>query len=103
MARYTPEELRPLLEIYDWPVDEALLVVYGPTSGCPNGESTGYPTVTSRYGHRGLFQLYDGHIQRFERRGWTWDDAYVAERNIAIAYELWAETRDWRHWSCAPD
>lgn len=83
-------------------------MVYGPTppndrapAGCPNGESGGRPDVISRGGHRGLFQLYDGHIWRFERRGWTWDDAFDSAKNVAIAYELYLE-EGWGPWSCRP-
>jgi hypothetical protein len=76
-------------------------VVFGPTSRCRYGESNGYAAVISAGGHRGLFQLDPIHAWRFVARGWTWADALVAERNIAVAYELYTE-RGWQPWSCAP-
>jgi len=99
--RFTREELRPLLEEYDWPVESMLLIIFGPTSHCPNGESAGYPAITSAGGHRGLLQIHPMHAWRFERRGWTWDDAWIAEFNIAIAYELYLES-GLQPWSCRP-
>ena len=93
-----PVDIRAIICSAPWPCADALLVVYGPTPpnerapfGCPNGESGGNRLAVSRGGHRGLFQLYDGHAWRFERRGWTWDDAFDPERNVAIAYELWLD------------
>lgn len=102
-------EIRGIICQYSWPCSEALAVVYGPTppnprapGGCANGESGGNPLALSTGGHRGLFQLWAGHAWRFERHGWTWDDAFDAERNVAVAYELWSETRSWAAWSCSP-
>lgn len=100
-ARYAPEELRPILAQYSWNVDDALLVVYGPTPACPYGESNGKPTVVSDGGHVGIFQLSPIHAWRFEARGWTWLDSFVAERNIAVAFDLYSE-RGWEPWSCRP-
>ena len=85
-----------------WPCGEALAVVYGPVPGCPNGESTGRAGAESAGGHRGLFQLARVHEYRFAAKGWTWESAFDAERNTAIAYEVWAETASWQAWACRP-
>ena len=104
-----PVDIRAIICSVPWPCAEALLVVYGPTPpndraprGCPNGESSGNPLAVSRGGHRGLLQLSEIHTYRFERRGWTWDEAFDPWKNVAIAFELFDETDDWRHWSCRP-
>lgn len=99
---------RALAAQYPWPVEDALRVIYGPTppneyapNGCPNGESGGDAGAESPGGHRGLFQLASLHAWRFEAHGWTWDDAFVAERNMEIAYEIWQDSA-WIPWSCKP-
>lgn len=100
--RSARERWRPLLERYaDWPVDEALLVILGPTPRCPTGESTGNPLAVGSAGERGLMQLAAVHAWRFARRGWTWDDAFDPERNIAIAHEIYLES-GWQPWTCRP-
>jgi hypothetical protein len=78
---------------YAWDCATALAITW-----C---ESRDVPTATSAGGHRGIWQLYDGHAWRFERRGWTWDDAYDQERATVIAYEIWL-VAGWTPWSCRP-
>jgi len=102
-------EVEALICSYSWPCGEALAVVYGPTPpnerapvGCPNGESGGNPSA-SNGDHAGLFQISRRwHEWRFLRRGWTWADAFDAERNIAVAYEIWVDNSGWSPWSCKP-
>jgi LysM repeat protein len=101
--------VRALVRKYSWPTNEALTVVFGPTPpnprspiGCPNGESAGNTRSVGLYGERGLFQIHVVHRWRFERRGWSWSDAFVAEKNVEIAYEIYAEARGWWPWSCRP-
>jgi len=60
-------------------------VVYGPETGS--------------LGERGLMQLHPIHAWRFERRGWTWDDAFDPAKNLAIARELYDE-QGVRPWAC---
>ena len=102
-------EIRAIICAYPWPCAEALAVVYGPTppnsrapGGCANGESGGNPRAQNG-DHAGLFQIARyWHEQRFTRRGWSWEqDAFDAERNAAIAYELWSDS-GWGPWSCRP-
>lgn len=93
---------------FDWPCHEAVAVVYGPTPpnarapiGCPNGESNGDP-LAQNGDHAGIFQLARRwHEGRFLARGWTWADAFNAERNAVIAYEIWQD-QGWSPWSCRP-
>lgn len=99
--RLTRAEVRRLLEPYGWDPDEMLIVVFGPTPACPHGESNGYPAAISPAGQRGLLQLDGEKAWRFERRGWTWDDALDPERNIAIGAELFDE-EGLGPWSCRP-
>lgn len=106
---YTKADLLPMLAKYPWPVDQALLVIFGPTppnpsapNGCPMGESSGNTTAVGLAGERGLFQIATVHAWRFQQRGWTWNDAFVPEKNIAIAYEIYAEAGGWWPWTCRP-
>jgi LysM repeat protein len=106
---YKPADLRPILNDYSWPVAEALQVIFGPTPpnprsprGCPNGESAGNARIVGGAGERGLFQISPVHRWRFTRRGWSWADAFVPERNIAIAFEIYSEAKGWWPWSCRP-
>lgn len=75
-----------------WPCAEALAVAWCESRFDPLAESAG--------GHRGLFQLSSVHAEKFARRGWTWADAFDAERNVAIAYEIWLDS-SWSPWACA--
>jgi hypothetical protein len=109
-ARYLSRtQVRALVRKYSWPVNQALAVVFGPTPpnprspiGCPNGESAGNRRATGLYGERGLFQIHVVHRWRFERRGWSWSDAYDAEKNVEVAFEIYTEARGWWPWSCRP-
>lgn len=88
---------RSLIGEYLWPVEEAIAifrcesvnfradVVYGPTEG--------------RAGERGVAQLHPVHAAKFYTRGWTWDDAFRPERNLAIAYQIWLD-QGWAPWTC---
>ena len=103
-------DVRPLIRRYSWSTGDAVDVVFGPTPpnpksprGCPNGESAGNTFAVGLLGERGLFQIAVVHKWRFERRGWTWDDAFVPDRNVAIAYEIYEEAKGWWPWSCQPD
>lgn len=61
-------------------------------------ESSFDPFAISWTGARGLFQIMPMHAWRFSRRGWDyWTDAFVPERNVAVAHELWSE-RIWDPW-----
>ncbi len=85
---------------YDWPCDRAVAIVYGPTSHCPNGESTGRTDVTSTGGHAGLFQVSPSWAERF---GYRPADLYSPEVNTAVAYEIFELNgrRFAGQWSCA--
>lgn len=84
-----------LIAQYDWPVSEAVEIV-----NCENTEWDRY--AVSATNDHGIFQ-HNGTYgpERFEDLGYSWSDRYDPAINIHVAYELWAETRDWRHWSCA--
>jgi hypothetical protein len=88
---------RDLIGAYPWPLGEALRVfscesvnfrpdvVYGPTEGAA--------------GERGITQLHPVHIDKFYQRDWTWDDAFNPERNLAVAYAIYAD-QGWGPWTC---
>ena len=79
----------------DWPCQQALSV-----ARCESGPD--YIAGFNRSWHGGTFQIASLHAWRFTKRGWDfWTDALVLERNVAIAYEIWAQ-QGWRPWSCRP-
>lgn len=68
-----------------WPCSEALSVAW-----C---ESRYDAAAQNLSGAKGLFQLM------MPLHAWRVDgDVFDAETNIAAAFGLWSETRDWRHW-----
>lgn len=87
------------------------MVVYGPTSWCPNGESAGRPDALGDYfggdepNSFGLFQIY--YPVHYAVVG---PDPYVLldpETNIRIAYGIYKDAirywgDGWRPWSCHP-
>ena len=91
---------------YPWDCVMAAAIIYGPTAACPTGESAGDSRAVGEAGERGLMQILSIHADRFTARGWSWDDAFDPQRNIAIGYEIWADReswgRGWDAWSCAP-
>lgn len=95
------DQLFELAAPYPWQADVAVAIILGPTRHCRWGESAGMPWVVGPAGQRGLMQLDPGHAWRFERRGWSWDDAFDPEANIAIGFEVYSES-GWLPWSCRP-
>ena len=110
----TPEplDLKALICSYPWPCNEALNIVYGPTSGCPNGESRGDPNALGDYGlgdpgpnSFGLFQIY--YPVHYAVVG---PDPYALldpEFNVRIAYGIYTDAirywnDGWRPWTCPP-
>jgi hypothetical protein len=79
---------------------EAIRIVYGPTSRCPNGESTGRTGAVSSGGHLGLFQLSPSWAYVF---GYQPAELFGAEVNIRVAYGVWLQNgrRFSGQWSCA--
>lgn len=58
------------------------------------------PHSTGAEGERGLFQIHPKwHQDRIARLGFTWDDMYDVEANIAVAVDIYSESR-WGPWSC---
>lgn len=78
---------------YPWPVSEALEIV-----DCESGFD---PTAVSPTNDHGLFQ-HNGRYgpERFEKAGYSWSQRYDPAVNTAVAYWLWDQTDDWRHWTC---
>lgn len=82
---------------FTWPCEEALAVfacesdnfrddvIYGPAEGGA--------------GERGIAQIHPIHAAKFYTRGWTWDDAFRPERNLAIADQIWLD-QGWAPWTC---
>ena len=88
-------DVRALICAYDWPCDEALRVVYGPTPACPHGESGGDPSAISPDGRNvGLFEINLVH-------GYTVAQLLDPPTNIRVAYAIWRE-QGWSPWSCKP-
>lgn len=59
--------------------------------------------VNPRSGTAGLFQLHPIHRAEFERStGQPWSARFEPIWNAAYAKYLWAQTGDWRHWTCRP-
>src|SRR3990172_6983656 len=81
---------------YVWPCGEALAV-----AACESGHGTdgrldgAWAVGGSSYG---VFQINAIHAYRWPD---FWEAWMIAERNVAWAYELWAE-QGWRPWSCRP-
>jgi MFS family permease len=61
-------------------------------------ESGGNPYAVGSQGERGLMQLHPVHAAKFLARGWTWDDAFVPERNLAVAHDIYL-AEGWTPWS----
>lgn len=67
-------------------------------SFCESGQE---PWKVGALGERGLFQILNIHIPRFERRRWTYDDAFDPVRNIIVAHEIYQDTGGWTPgWIC---
>ncbi len=69
-----------------WPCSEALAVAW-----C---ESRYDPLAYNVSGASGVFQL----LMPLHEARLNGGDVFDAETNIAAAFGLWNETRDWRHW-----
>ena len=72
---------------------DALKIVVCETGGTWNDQAVG------RLGESSWFQIHPIHRERFERRGWSWDDAWDPGKNTEIALEIWNE-QGWGPWSC---
>ena len=107
VAEPTPQVLRqvptlyPLTEIellicrLSWPCEQALQV-----ARCESGSD--YIAGANSSGHICTYQIsWHFHHKRFEAHGWGYEDAFVPERNIQVAHEIWLE-QGWRPWSCRP-
>lgn len=82
-----------IIAMYDWPVSEALEIVQ-----C---ESNFNPEAISPTNDHGLFQHNIRYgPDRFNKAGYSWEQRYDPVVNTAVAYWLWSQTEDWRHWSC---
>lgn len=86
-----PMTVEQMICAQSWPCDQALRV-----ARC---ESTMNPGAVSAGGHIGLFQLSPMWASR---AGGSVDALFDAQTNTAVAFSLWAETHDWRQWSCRP-
>ena len=81
---------------YDWPCDEALRVVYGPTPTCPTGEGGGNWS-TENGPNKGGFQV------NIDAHPYTREQMLDPEQNIAAAYGIWLDSGgNWSAWSCSP-
>lgn len=82
-----------IIASYDWDVSEALEIV-----DCESGFD---PTAVSKTNDHGLFQ-HNGRFgpDRFAIVGYSWSQRYDPVVNTEVAYWLWSQTRDWRHWTC---
>lgn len=75
--------------------ERAVAVVECETAGTFDPRSTGDE------GERGLLQIHPKyHQERIARLGFTWDDMYEVEPNLAVGMDLFAE-QGWGPWSCA--
>jgi hypothetical protein len=103
---------RDFAEGYPWPLNELLLVIYGPTSpnadapgGCPTGESNGDPLAFNA-GNYGLLQINAVHVGKLERVTGSRDLALLFDPaiNIAVGWLVYAESGGgtWLPWSCRP-
>jgi hypothetical protein len=86
---------RDLVCAYAWPCDEAVRVVAGPTSACPNGESGGDFSKSNGPNIGGFEINVIAHPQ------WTVAELLDAATNIAAAYSIWRD-QGWDPWSCFP-
>lgn len=89
-----PVDLPALICAYDWPCQQALVVVYGPSAHCPHGESGGEDVVSPDGLYYGPFQLSLDHG--------TAEQLLDPVTNVAIAYDLW-RAQGWSPWGCRPD
>ena len=96
---------RTLVSRYDWPVDEALRVIYGPTPTCPNGESGGDPRAYND-GNYGGMQINAVHVEKLYAVTGSRDLTLLfdPEVNVAVAYLVWRDSggRTWLPWACRP-
>ena len=90
---------RALVCSYDWPCDEALRVVAGPTPACPSGESGGRWWVSNGPNEGGFQVNIDAHANLLQP-GESLFDPVV---NVRVAYAIWTDSGgNWSQWSCAP-
>jgi hypothetical protein len=101
----TREEAIRLLSLYPWPVEEALLVIYGPTppnpsapQGFSNGESAGDFSVVSN-GNYGGFQINEVHASKTP--GGTAIELLIPAVNVDVAFQIYSD-QGWAPWSCRP-
>ncbi len=76
---------RDIICAYPWPCEEALAV-----QRCEGSDEYAVGSA----GERGLFQIHPIHAGRFD----SWDDAFIPEENVRVAYDLYADYGSWWHW-----
>lgn len=74
-------------------------MIYGPTPGCPYGESTGDPLAYNN-GSVGLFQLH--YASHYDKVGGPLEWLYDPVVNIRVAADIWAD-QGWAPWACRPE
>lgn len=66
-------------------------------------ESNMDPEAHNPAGYHGLFQIGDGHRDRFEQvTGQPWSEIYTAYYNAQYAKWLYDQYDSWQQWSCKP-
>ena len=83
---------------WSWPCAEAIRVVQGPTSLCPNGESGGNWAAYNA-GNYGGFQINAVHAWRV---GGNLMLLFDAETNVRVAHEIYVDNGGWGPWACRP-
>lgn len=105
-VQYPEGSIEAMICSFDWPCSEAVHVAGCESGRDLNGNLDGYAaynlwtaTADPNDGVFGLFELalplHQGLLDG------PWSDAYA---NSEAAHQLWADTRDWRHWAavCRP-
>lgn len=58
------------------------------------------PNAVGSHGERGLFQIHPVHISSIQKAGFTWDQMFDPNANIAYAKLLYG-WQGWNPWSCS--
>lgn len=99
-------EWRLLVTQYDWPADEALRIISGPTATCPTGESNGRADAISPWGDFGLMQIHcASHWDKLLRVAGTYDCMALLDPavNLAVGWLVYeAAGYTWSPWGCRP-
>jgi len=112
-GRRSADQWRGIVSRYDWPIDEALRVILGPTppnaqapDGCPTGESGGNAAAYNNGNYGGMQINAASHLNKLYdvTGGYDVTRLFEPEVNVAVGYLVWLRSggRTFLPWSCRP-